>query len=96
MREEAPIANYGYSDATGDYYLTVYGGRCTGCGECVEVCPHEILEIYEDDWGQVLVRVKGEQTRHIGYICRACKARSHPQPPPCVQTCQAEALAHSW
>ena len=96
MAEEGPIANYGYTDASGEYYLTVYAARCNGCGQCVEACPNKILEIYEDDWGDILVKVKDEYTRKIGYICKTCKAGFQPQPPPCIQTCETDAIVHSW
>ena len=37
-REEMKIS-YGYSDGTGEYYITVDTGKCDGCGKCVEACP---------------------------------------------------------
>ncbi|MEO5356214.1 MAG: 4Fe-4S binding protein [Nitrospirae bacterium YQR-1] len=32
--------------------LEFYSGKCTGCGMCVNVCPHEVFEIRE---GQAVI-----------------------------------------
>ena len=46
--EEAKI-QYGYNDATGDYFITIDLEKCDGCGKCVSACPATIFEIVEED-----------------------------------------------
>ncbi|NIR16795.1 MAG: 4Fe-4S dicluster domain-containing protein, partial [Desulfobacterales bacterium] len=43
-------AHYGYKDGSGDYFIIVDTDKCNGCGECVEACPHGVLEIIEDEF----------------------------------------------
>ena len=42
------LANYGYKDGSGEYFITIDTDRCTGCGDCVPVCPAGVLELVED------------------------------------------------
>jgi NAD-dependent dihydropyrimidine dehydrogenase PreA subunit len=30
------------------YEITVDKDKCTGCGECVDICPAEVLEMVDD------------------------------------------------
>ena len=32
------IANYGYEDASGSYFISIDTVKCNGCGECVRAC----------------------------------------------------------
>jgi ferredoxin len=32
------IANYGYEDASGSYFIRIDTAKCDGCGECVRAC----------------------------------------------------------
>lgn len=32
------IANYGYEDASGSYFISIDTAKCNGCGECVRAC----------------------------------------------------------
>ena len=65
------IANYGYQDASGDYYITIDTDKCTGCGECAKICPKNILEMIEDDWqsgqlgGQGQQKILAHKTRYL-------------------------------
>jgi ferredoxin len=38
------IANYGYTDGSGDWYISIDTGKCNGCGRCVEACSEGVLE----------------------------------------------------
>jgi len=32
------LANYGYKDASGDFFITLDTDKCNGCGDCVKRC----------------------------------------------------------
>ena len=33
------LANYGYSDGSGNYFITIDTEKCNRCGDCVAACP---------------------------------------------------------
>ena len=66
------IANYGYSDGSGDYYIIVDSDKCDGCGKCVEACPSDILEVFIDDYDDLSVKVKDAHKKSIKYDCSIC------------------------
>ena len=67
------IANYGYSDGSGTYYITVDSDKCDGCGKCVKVCPPKILLVEENRFdpidGGMIAAVKEDQRKKIKYSC---------------------------
>ena len=44
------IANYGYKDGSGEYFIAIDTDRCDGCGECAPACPAGVLEIILNDY----------------------------------------------
>jgi Fe-S-cluster-containing hydrogenase component 2 len=90
------IANYGYANGSGEYYIVVDTGKCDGCGDCVEACPAGVLEVIEDDYGDMVVSVTEEHRRKIKYSCAPCKPTKGAVTPPCLASCTAEAMSHSW
>ena len=44
------IANYGFRDGSGDWYVTIDTDKCNGCSKCPEVCPAKILEVGRMRW----------------------------------------------
>ena len=44
--------------------------KCEGCGDCVEICPSEILTVVEDG-GKKFAKVTGSEDDCIG--CMACE-----------------------
>ena len=85
------IANYGYQDGSGEYYITIDTDMCNGCGECVEICPKDIFEMVEDDYGKTVPVAKPELSNQIGYVCEASACGYK-----CREVCPEDAIKHSW
>lgn len=95
------LANYGYMDASGDFYITIDTDKCNGCEDCVAACPAEIFEVVEEDPNDPLrdepvALVKADKKKRLKYECGACKPPIDPPPLPCVKACEAGAISHSW
>ena len=90
-------AIYGYEDGSGRYYITVDTERCTGCEDCVKVCPAGVLAMMEEDPIEArMVAAVGEAHRKkIKYSCNPCKPAGHATLP-CVEACEPDAIVHSW
>lgn len=96
------IANYGYEDASGFYYITIDGSLCAVCMHhgCVSACPQGVYVIEEDDDGD-LVAVVAEDARHrLAQLCSSCKGQNgggaSEHKLPCTTACPTGALRHSW
>ena len=91
-------AHHGYEDGSGRYYITVDTDRCTGCEDCVEACPADVLEMVEEDPVEedLVAAVRGAHRKQIKYSCAPCKP-DHDRPPlPCTTACNYNAITHSW
>jgi len=88
------LASYGYQDGSGDWFITIDTGRCAACAAkgCHAACPAGVLEVTEDDYGDVVVAVREEHRRKIKYSCAPCP----PGGRPCRAACPAGAVRHSW
>ena len=89
-------ANYGYSDGSGDYYITIDTDKCDGCGECVSICPKDVFEIIIDDYDESKAAVKEELVTRIGYVCPGYYQRCINEKANCHTVCKAIAIEHSW
>ena len=96
------IANYGYEDGSGFYYITVDGDICAQCAHhgCVVACPQDVYTIEMDDYDD-FVAVVGEKARkRLRELCAPCKAQDggggNERGLPCTHACPAGALRHSW
>ena len=96
------LANYGYKDGSGDFFITIDTEKCDGCGDCVPACPAGVLALAEDEFDidaehEVAV-VKPEHTKKLKYSCGPCKpAQGHATSDlPCVRACEPGAIDHSW
>lgn len=94
------LANYGYRDGSGDFYITIDTDRCNGCGDCVPACPQQVLEVGEDEndplSDEEVAAVAEGHRRKLQYSCTGCKPDGDRPPLPCVVACPEEAIAHSW
>ena len=94
------IANYGYKDGSGDFFIAIDTDKCNGCGDCVPACPYSVFVVGEDPndplRDEPVALVGEEQRRKLKYTCNPCKP-DHDRPPlPCVQACKPGAISHSW
>jgi Fe-S-cluster-containing hydrogenase component 2 len=94
------LANYGYKDASGDFFITIDTDKCDGCGECVSACPNNVFVVVDEDPNDPLrdepvAMVAGDKKKKIKYECNPCKPANKP-PLPCVEACKAGAISHSW
>jgi predicted CoA-substrate-specific enzyme activase len=87
--------NYGYSDGTGEYFITVDTEKCDGCGECVKVCPAEMFIIAEDDFGNLNAQIKDEARKKIALLCPGHQSCSSNEKT-CHSVCHNDAISHSW
>ncbi len=92
------LANYGYKDGAGDFYITIDTDKCIDCEErpCVAACPADVMEIIEDDYDDEVAAVAGEHRKQIKYSCAPCKPDRDRPELPCMAACKPGALAHSW
>ncbi len=92
------IANYGYQDGSGDFFITIDTDKCDGCRACVRACPAECFEVGEDPNDPLRdepVAIVSEVVRNkIKYTCGKCKEAGAPLP--CVEACRQNAISHSW
>lgn len=90
------IANYGYTDGSGDWYITIDTDKCNACGDCVAACPQGMFEIVVDDYDEEVASVKEEHRKSIKYLCGPCKPNERVTDPPCIKACVLGAISHSW
>lgn len=94
------IANYGYKDGAGEFFITIDTDKCNGCGDCAAACPHGVMEVGEDENDPLrdnpVAKVVLAHRKKIKYSCGPCKPVSNRPPLPCVVACPTGAIAHSW
>ncbi len=91
------ITHYGYSDGSGEYYITLDTDKCNGCGKCVKQCPKSALcleTILVDLEDKTVASVTDEHRKKIKYTCFACKPESNRSP--CVLSCNRKAISCTW
>ncbi len=94
-------AHFGYSDGSGDYFITIDTDACDGCGECATACPADLFEVVNEDPNDPfrelpLAIVKPGKKNTIKQECAPCKPPRERPPLPCVHACPRECIRHAW
>ena len=93
------IANYGYKDGSGDYYISIDTDKCIDCGAgraCLEACPKAMFEFMTDDYDDEVACIKAANRRSVAYDCAECKPAGGYSSLPCIAACTPGAIKHSW
>ncbi len=95
------LANYGYNDASGDFFIAIDTGLCNGCGDCVSACPARVFVVAEEDPNdpmreEPVAIVAHDKNKKLKYECNACKPTVGRPALACVTACKAGAISHSW
>ncbi len=90
------LANYGYTDGSGTFYITLDTDKCNGCGDCVEACPQHMFVVEPDDYDDEKALIKESVRKDVKYLCAPCKPLSGPRELPCQAACTPGAIEHSW
>ena len=88
--------HYGYTDGTGDYFITIDCGRCDGCGCCVEACPAGILIMVGEDGNQLKAELKEEARKKLALLCPGFLSCSRMHEVNCHSVCSKDAISHTW
>ncbi len=71
------LANWGYQDGSGKYFITIDTEKCDGCGKCAETCPQKALEVGEDPVDPLreepVAFVVEEHRKKLRFTCSPCK-----------------------
>ena len=86
------IANYGYMDGSGEFYVVLDTDKCTGCGKCVPACPAHALEDYVDDYDQKIMKLVEAHAHTLKYDCGQCNPVGAPKNAKCEQACAPGAI----
>jgi Fe-S-cluster-containing dehydrogenase component len=95
------LTNYGYSDASGEYFITIDTDICDGCAACTISCPWGLFMVMDEDPNDPLREepvavIKSEKATKLNYECAQCKPSINRTPLPCVLACEKGAISHSW
>jgi len=94
-KEDSRIS-YGYSDGTGEYFITVDGSRCNGCGECVTACPGGVFTLSPDGAGELRAVVREAVRRSLAFACPGFESCRRANALNCHSVCPADAISHTW
>lgn len=89
------IANYGYEDGSGHYYIKIDTAKCAECSNkgCITSCPEELFVTELDDFDDEVVLIRDDARNTLQTSCASCKAGGHEL---CVKACEAGAIGFSW
>jgi len=87
---------YGYNDATGDYYITVDEAKCDGCGKCVNACPAAVFELTHENGRKPVTRVKETARKRLSIVCPGYDACLNEHKENCKSICPQGAITITW
>lgn len=95
------LAHYGYSDGSGNYFITIDTDKCNACAKCVRACPAQVFLVVAEDPNdpmndEPLAIVAQEKKNKLKYECGPCKPPTDRPTLPCMAKCEAGAITHSW
>lgn len=90
------IANYGYEDGSGNYYIRIDTAKCAECEdkECIEACPEKLFVTELDDFDDEVVVIREDGRNTLQTACANCKASGKAEL--CLDACGGEAIGFSW
>jgi len=94
------IANYGYKNGSGDFFIAIDTDKCDGCGDCVSACPNNVFIVGQDPNDPLrderVAMVGEEHRKKLKYTCTPCKPDRDRSELACVAACKPLAISHSW
>jgi Fe-S-cluster-containing hydrogenase component 2 len=99
LKGDEMIANYGYKDGSGEYYISIDTDKCISCSAgraCLTACPKQMFETITDDYDDEVTWVKKPNCRTLAYDCADCKPSGGYTSLPCIAACTPGAIKHSW
>lgn len=93
------LANYGYEDASGTYYIRIDTDICAECENkgCLKACPAGLFKIVPDDYDDEVAVVREELRNSLRNLCSGCKPHEGRRSVlPCQSECPSPAIEHSW
>ncbi|MBV2233973.1 MAG: hypothetical protein KUL75_00365 [Sterolibacterium sp.] len=92
------LANYGYQDGSGTYYIRIDTDACVTCTHhaCLAACPAQLFGLITDDYDDDVVEVLVNQRQQLKEACAGCKPSAGYQHLPCTTACTAGVIEHSW
>jgi predicted CoA-substrate-specific enzyme activase len=94
-KEDGKI-QYGYNDATGDYYITIDTGKCNGCKECLSACPAGIFDVVSENGRQPRAIVKELVRKRLSILCPGYISCSSNNKINCQSACPGKAISLTW
>lgn len=90
------IANYGYEDGSGHYYIKIDTSKCAECKDkgCITLCPEKLFVTELDDFDDEVVLIREDGRNTLLTSCSGCKASSEKEL--CIKACAANAIGFSW
>jgi Fe-S-cluster-containing hydrogenase component 2 len=91
------IIHYGYTDGSGEYYISVDSDKCNGCSKCIQQCPQGALEMVIemiDLEDKNVPAVTEAHRKKLRYTCSKCNPEL--KKTPCVLACVNGAIKCSW
>jgi len=86
---------YGYSDGTGEYFITIDTELCNGCGDCIEACPAGIYMMSENG-GHPTAIVREDLRKRLSFSCPGAESCKQKNGQNCRDVCSQQAISLSW